>query len=194
MDRIILHSDLNSFYASVEMMLDPSLRGKAVAVCGSTEDRHGIVRQSISESKNGIAFSPCKTKHSHRNIPIDDELFQILSEQKDFIGRKTSSKVYPRKFLIAGITGKYMAPGHWMNRHFNSLAQDFHEYCLANNLDMPLLKSHELRHSFGSILYNRTKDIVKVSKIMGHSSIEITVKKYIHETEDEMREFITHGV
>ncbi len=41
--RAILHSDMNSFYASVEMFLDPSLRGKAVAVCGSTEDRHGIV-------------------------------------------------------------------------------------------------------------------------------------------------------
>ena len=43
MERTILHSDLNSFYASVEMMLDPSLRGKAVAVCGATEERHGIV-------------------------------------------------------------------------------------------------------------------------------------------------------
>lgn len=43
MERAILHSDLNCFYASVEMMLDPGLRGKAVAVCGSTEDRHGIV-------------------------------------------------------------------------------------------------------------------------------------------------------
>lgn len=42
-DRAILHSDLNCFYASVEMMLNPTLRGKAVAVCGSTEDRHGIV-------------------------------------------------------------------------------------------------------------------------------------------------------
>ncbi len=41
--RVILHSDLNSFYASVEMMLAPKLRGKAVAVCGSCEERHGIV-------------------------------------------------------------------------------------------------------------------------------------------------------
>ena len=39
----MLHSDLNSFYASVEIMLNPALRGQAVAVCGSTESRHGIV-------------------------------------------------------------------------------------------------------------------------------------------------------
>ena len=43
MKRIILHSDLNCFYASVEMMLNPKLRNKAIAVCGSTESRHGIV-------------------------------------------------------------------------------------------------------------------------------------------------------
>ncbi len=54
-ERVILHSDLNSFYASVEMMLDPSLRGKAVAVCGSTEDRHGIVlAKSDLAKKAGI--------------------------------------------------------------------------------------------------------------------------------------------
>lgn len=50
-ERAILHSDLNSFYASVEMMLDPSLRGKAVAVCGSTEDRHGIVLAKSDKAK-----------------------------------------------------------------------------------------------------------------------------------------------
>ena len=51
MERAILHSDLNCFYASVEMMLDPSLRRKAVAVCGSTEDRHGIVLAKSEKAK-----------------------------------------------------------------------------------------------------------------------------------------------
>ena len=40
---MILHSDCNCFYASVEMCEQPALRGKKVAVCGSTENRHGIV-------------------------------------------------------------------------------------------------------------------------------------------------------
>ncbi len=43
MDRVILHSDCNNFYASVECMLDSSLRGKCVAVGGSEEARHGII-------------------------------------------------------------------------------------------------------------------------------------------------------
>ena len=51
MDAAILHSDLNAFYASVEMMLDPALRGKPVAVCGSTESRHGIVLAKSEQAK-----------------------------------------------------------------------------------------------------------------------------------------------
>ncbi len=42
-ERVILHCDMNNFYASVECMLDPSLRGRPLAVCGSAEERHGIV-------------------------------------------------------------------------------------------------------------------------------------------------------
>ncbi len=42
-ERVILHCDLNNFFASVECFLNPHLHGKNVAVCGSVEERHGIV-------------------------------------------------------------------------------------------------------------------------------------------------------
>ncbi len=42
-DRVILHCDCNSFFASVETALNPSYALAPMAVCGSVEDRHGIV-------------------------------------------------------------------------------------------------------------------------------------------------------
>ena len=43
MERIIAHSDLNCYYASVEMLRNPRLRQVPMAVCGRVEERHGIV-------------------------------------------------------------------------------------------------------------------------------------------------------
>ena len=43
MDRIILHCDLNSFYASVELLSHPDLRTVPTAVCGDPSSRHGII-------------------------------------------------------------------------------------------------------------------------------------------------------
>lgn len=43
MDRIILHSDCNCFYAAVEMLHHPELDGRPLAVGGDPEKRHGIV-------------------------------------------------------------------------------------------------------------------------------------------------------
>lgn len=42
-NRVILHSDLNNFFASIECLYKPELKGKAVAVIGDPNARHGIV-------------------------------------------------------------------------------------------------------------------------------------------------------
>jgi len=51
MDRIILHCDMNSFYASVELLEHPELQGKPVAVSGSPDNRHGIILAKNEEAK-----------------------------------------------------------------------------------------------------------------------------------------------
>lgn len=43
MDRKILHCDMNSFFASVELLDHPELRDVPVAVAGDPEHRHGII-------------------------------------------------------------------------------------------------------------------------------------------------------
>lgn len=43
MERVILHCDSNSFYASVECLHHPEIRKKPVAVGGDAEQRHGII-------------------------------------------------------------------------------------------------------------------------------------------------------
>ena len=55
-DRAILHSDLNSFYASVEIRNDPALAGRPVAVGGDEQARHGIV----------LAANPLAKRHGIR--------------------------------------------------------------------------------------------------------------------------------
>lgn len=46
-----MHSDLNNFYASVERLLNPELKKAPLAVCGSQEERHGIVLAKSEEAK-----------------------------------------------------------------------------------------------------------------------------------------------
>ncbi len=41
--RVILHVDMNSFFASVEMAYDPTLKGKPLAIAGDERQRKGIV-------------------------------------------------------------------------------------------------------------------------------------------------------
>ncbi|WP_181350031.1 DNA polymerase IV [Thalassobacillus sp. CUG 92003] len=49
--QIIFHVDMNSFYASVEMAFDPSLKGKPLAIAGNPEERRGIVVTSSYEAR-----------------------------------------------------------------------------------------------------------------------------------------------
>lgn len=77
-DRVILHSDINCCYASIEHLHHPELAGKPLAVGGDPEARHGIVltadyiakkygvktRMALWQAKQGLSgHNICITKN-----------------------------------------------------------------------------------------------------------------------------------
>lgn len=51
MGRIILHVDMNCFYASVEQAYQPELKGKPLAIAGNPKERRGIIVTSSYEAR-----------------------------------------------------------------------------------------------------------------------------------------------
>ncbi len=100
-NRKILHADANSFYASAEMAVNPKLRGKAVAVCGSVEKRHGIVlAKSLPAARMGIktGMTVGEAKRLCPElvcVPPNFELYLELSEKMRRIFADFSDKVEP---------------------------------------------------------------------------------------------------
>ncbi|MFA9424550.1 MAG: DNA polymerase IV [Sedimentibacter sp.] len=100
-ERVILHSDLNSFYASVECLYRPELRDKPVAVAGSIEDRHGIIltKNQIAkkfEIKTGEAIWQAKMKCPQLVVvPPNYPLYLKFSKMAQAIYSDYSDKIEP---------------------------------------------------------------------------------------------------
>lgn len=96
MSRVILHVDMNNFYASVECMLNPELRGKPVAVCGDEDHRHGIVLAKNYPAKacgvsTGEAIWQAKQKCPDLVVvhPHFDEYMRFSRDAREIYARYT---------------------------------------------------------------------------------------------------------
>lgn len=83
MEHIILHSDCNSFYASVECLHHPEIRDKPVAVGGDAEQRHGIIL-----TKNQLA--------KRYNVKTGEALWQAKQKCPDLVIMPPNYPLYMR--------------------------------------------------------------------------------------------------
>lgn len=139
-------------------------RGKVQISVTDLGNRVRIWR-SIKHYKNG--FLPLKSDSSERTITLDDVTMEYL---KPFI-----AKAKPFVF------------GETRSLPITSVQKVFEEGIKKSGV--PRIRIHDLRHSHATMLINNGVNIVAVSRRLGHSDINITLKVYSHllrKTEDEM--------
>lgn len=112
-----------------------------------------------------------KTKNSIRDIPISKDLLRIL---------KPFKKIVNPSFFVLTNDAKPTEP-----RTYRSYYKK-----LMNELDMPELKFHGLRHSFATRCIESNCDYKTVSVLLGHSNISTTLNLYVHPNMEQKKKAI----
>ena len=101
MDRVILHCDLNCFYASVELLSHPDLREIPTAVCGDPASRHGIILAKNEPAKR-CGVQTAETIWQARKkcpglvlLPPHHDLYRAYSRQVNEIYEQYTDQVEP---------------------------------------------------------------------------------------------------
>lgn len=94
--KVIFHVDMNSFYASVEMSYNQSLKGKPIAIAGNPEERKGIVVTSSYEARAKGVKTTMPLWEAKKHCP---ELIVIRPNFPRY--RETSAQIFR---LLATIT------------------------------------------------------------------------------------------
>ena len=114
------------------------------------------------KNRTKIIIDKPKTKTSVRVIPITTKIYDILIGLKD--------QYFVSDFFLTGTSDSYLEP-----RRYRIKYQRILEEC-----NMKKYKFHILRHTFATNCIEVGMDIKTLSEILGHSSVEITLNRYVH--------------
>ena len=140
------------------------------------EKRILTVRKTVQriQCKNGAAktkliITDPKSESSIRSIPITANMVDFL---KEFKGK-------PKEFVLSG-KEKPIEPRTMQYRFAKIL----------KNVKVPSVHFHALRHIFASTCIKLGFDVKALSELLGHSSVEITLNRYVHSSFDQKREYM----
>lgn len=113
------------------------------------------------KKKTIIIIDEPKSSSSIREIPIPDFLIPLMND--------LSKNTTPDTFLVSG-TEKFIETRTYFNKYKQIL----------NKLDLGVYNFHALRHTFATRCTENGCDPKTLSEILGHSSVKITLERYVH--------------
>lgn len=181
--RVLSQSEINTLYSHLTM--DPSpcdigiliclltgLRiGEVCALCWediSFEDHtisvHGTMQRiqdkTDSEQKTKVVITSPKSASGKRIIPLPNNLEEILNSMKS-----------DKSGFVLSVNGTGYTEPRVLQYHFKKI---------TNQLGLQQVNFHALRHTFATRCIEIGFDVKSLSEILGHSSVSITMNRYVH--------------
>lgn len=128
--------------------------------------------QRISDNDGSTLFieGPPKTKASVRTIPLPDFIWEFLRSIK-------SDSDIP----IVSENEKYTEPA-FLRKYFGKI--------LREN-EIKTVRFHDLRHTFATNCIRLNFDIKTLSEILGHSSVSMTLNRYVHSSMHVRKQYMS---
>lgn len=146
---------------------DISLKEKTIRVT-ATMQRLQILDQS-AQKKTQVAIGEPKSETSKRIIPLTDYAVKLC--------RKMAVSD-PEAFVLTGRSDQFMEP--------RSVQYRLKKYTGACGLEH--VNFHALRHTFATRCVEVDFEIKSLSEILGHSSVKVTLDRYVHSSLELKRE------
>jgi integrase len=154
--------------------------GEALALRWSDLDLgEGVVhiRRTVQIQANGLRAvgSTGKTRAAFRSLALDTELVRMLRHQQD------------RARLAGEFTADAFVFARWDGRFTGADRVRYHMRGICAAAGLPDVGPHMLRHAGASIAIRAGIDVKMVSARLGHTSVKLTLDRYVHVNEDDHR-------
>ena len=123
------------------------------------------IERGCTDLNGSAVIGEPKNKKSKRIIPIPCELLKVLKKE-----RKTG-------YIVVSPTNKNISPRTFTSKRYNVFFKD---------TGIRKLTPHEMRHTCGTLLYEKCHDIYAVQSFLGHTNAIITSEIYVHANPEDL--------
>jgi len=125
-------------------------------------------------------IGPPKSQSGYRTIPLTDEAIRILKEQKEKNKKIKEIPMEWSQFIFLSRKGEPVKNSTYDTALFK----------ICDNVGIKRFSMHVLRHTFATRCIEAGMKPKTLQKLLGHSSIQITMNLYVHVTEEEKKKEI----